>query len=386
MEYLNGRYRERFAKIKNMTVYMDLKKELGRIPEKRRGILKAITEKIVSGEWPLGEKIPNRVTIEKTFKASSVTVQRAMEFLTADGFLEPRGRSGTFVSKNPPYLHNYAIVFYGHPKNNWSAFLESIASEAGKLKLDGRSKIKFYYDLNGDPRVKDYGRLIGDIRAHRLAGIFFTTNPYQLAGTPITDEGDIPRVSIMNSKANTKLDSVILDSGSVVEKGISYLVGKGCRKIGLFVTSQQAKGFLPHFKRLIAERKCICRDEWIQSVHAASPWSAVNVVKLLFKLDRKDIPDGIYIADDNLAAHVIEGIKGSGKNIPRDIVVSSHSNFPATFDHPDSVKLFGFNINQVLKESLRLLDMKNRGLKAPSSICIKACSGDEFEKAYASRK
>lgn len=367
----------------NMADDMDSKKELGRIPEKRRGILKAITGKIVSGEWPLGEKIPNRVSIEKTFNASSVTVQRAMELLTADGFLEPRGRSGTFVSKNPPYLHNYAIVFYGTPKRNWSAFMESISSAAGKLKLDNRSKIKFYYDISGDPRAKDYGRLISDIRAHRLAGIFFTTNPFQIAGTPIVDEGDIPRVAITNSKGDTRFVNVILDGESVIEMGVNYLVDKGCRKIGLFLGSQQVNSFLPTFKKIVSGKGCSCRDEWIQSVNIGSAFSAVNVVKLLFKLRKEDIPDGIYIADDNLTPHVLEGIDSSGKSIPRDIVVSSHSNFPATFDHPETVKLFGFNINQVLKESLKLIEMKNSGRKTPSGISIKACSEDEFAADYA---
>jgi DNA-binding transcriptional regulator YhcF (GntR family) len=365
-----------------MAISMDSKKELGRTPEKRRGILKAITENIVSGKWPLGEKIPNRVTIEKTFKASSVTVQRAMELLTADGFLEPRGRNGTFVSMTPPYLHNYAIVFSGNPKRSWSALLESIALEAGKLKLEGRSKIRFYYDINGDPRAKDYGRLISDIRAHRLAGIFFSTNPYEVANTPIIDEGDIPRVAITNSKAINKFVNLILDGDSVGEMGINYLIDKGCRKIGLFMSAQQANHLLPLFKKIMSERNCVCRDEWIQSVNIGTAWTAVNVVKLLFKLDKKDIPDGIYIADDNLTAHVIEGIRASNRSISDDILLSSHSNFPATFDHPDSVKLFGFNINQVLLESLRLIDLKNSGMKTPSSSCIKACSEDEFEKAY----
>ncbi len=365
---------------------MHSSKVLGRIPQKRRGILKAITGKIVSGEWPLGSKIPNRLAIEKTFNASSVTVQRAMEFLTADGFLEPRGRSGTFVSKTPPYLHNYAIVFHGSPNRNWSAFLQSIYSEARKLKLGGRSRIKFYFDINGDPRAQDYGRLISDIRAHKLAGIFFTTNPYQVAGTPITDEGDIPRVTITNAKGSSQLSSLVLDGESVAEMGINYLIEKGCRKIGVFMSTQQAKAFLPHFKKVLSDRNCIFRDEWAQSIHIHSAWSAVNVVKLLFKLRKEDIPDGIYVADDNLTSHVIEGIRESGKKIPGDIVVSSHSNFPATFDHPDTVKLFGFNVNQMLRESLNLIDMKNRGEKLPPSVKLKSCSDDEFEKAYASQK
>lgn len=365
---------------------MDSKKELGRTPEKRREIIKALTDKIVSGEWPLGGKIPNRLAIEKTFSASSVTVQRAMELLSADGFLEPRGRNGTFVSKTPPYLHNYAIVFYGSPKRNWSAYLESIALEAGKLKLGAGCRIKFYYDINGDPRARDYGRLINDIRAQRLAGIFFASNPYEVAGTPIIDEGDIPRVAITNSKADNKFINVLLDNDSVGEMGVKYLMERGCRKIGLFMTTQQANHLLPHFRKTLAGGKCVCRDEWIQSVNISSAWSAVNVVKLLFKLDKKDIPDGIYIADDNLTAHVIEGIKASNRSISRDIVLSSHSNFPATFDHPDSVKLFGFNINQVLRESLNLIDMRNRGMRTPSHICIRACSEEDFEKAYALQK
>jgi len=366
-----------------MAARTDSGKELGRTPEKRRGILRAITGKIVSGEWPLGQKIPNRISIEKTFNASSVTVQRAMEILTADGFLEPRGRSGTFVSETPPFLHNYGIVFYGQPKKNWSAFLESVASEAGKLKLDSRIKLKFYHDINGDPRAKDYGRLINDIRAHRLAGIFFTTNPYQVAGTPITDEGDLPRTVITNSKGGGKFTNIVLDGHSVVEMGLGYLVGRGCRKIGLFASAQQAREFVPVFKKFVSGKHCEFRDEWIQSANTNSAWSAVNVVRLMMKLDRKDRPDGIYIADDNLTAHVIEGLESSGVNIPDDIVVSSHSNFPATFRHPESIKLFGFNIRNVLKEALNLMEMKNSGQKIPASIFIRACSDDEFAADYA---
>lgn len=369
-----------------MAVGVDSKKELGRTPEKRREIIKALTGKIVSGEWALGEKIPNRLKIEKAFNASSVTVQRAMELLAADGFLEPRGRNGTFVSNKPPYLHNYAIVFYGSPKRNWSAFLESLASEAAKLKLPDGFKIKYYYDINGDPRVKDYGHLISDIRAHRLAGIFFSANPYEVAGTPIIDEGEIPRVAITNSKAKNKFINVMLDGDSVGEMGVNYLIDRGCRKIGLFMSAQQSNHLLPIFKKIMSERNCVYRDEWVQSVNISTAWTTVNVVKLLFKLDKKDIPDGIYIADDNLTAHVIEGIRASNMSISKDIVLASHSNFPATFNHPDSVKLFGFNINQVLRESLQLIDMKNRSEKTPSNISIKACSDDEFEKAYALQK
>jgi len=359
-------------------------KELGRTPEKRRGILKAITAKIVSGEWPLGQKIPNRLSIEKTFNASSVTVQRAMEILATDGFLEPRGRSGTFVSENPPFLHNYGIVYYGQPKKNWSAFLESIDIEAAKLKLDSRTRLKYYYELNGDPRMKDYGRLISDIRAHRLAGIFFTTNPYQVADTPITDEGDLPRVVISNSRPNNKFANILLDGHSVVEMGVSYLADKGCRKIGVFASTQQADEFIPIFRKLVSSKGCECRDEWIQTAHTSSPSSAVNVVRLMMKLDRKNIPDGIYVADDNLTASVIEGLEESGVRIPQDLVVASHSNFPATFKHPASVKLFGFNIRRVLKEAIKLMEMRKHGKKLPATTFIKACSDEEFEKEYAS--
>ena len=50
-------------------------------------------------EYEPGDQIPSERELADKLKASRMTVRRAVELLTAQGFLERRSTSGTFVSE-----------------------------------------------------------------------------------------------------------------------------------------------------------------------------------------------------------------------------------------------------------------------------------------------
>lgn len=60
-------------------------------------ILSDITQKIVSGAWPPGHRIPFEQALSEQYRCSRMTVNKALTALAAAGLIERRRRSGSFV-------------------------------------------------------------------------------------------------------------------------------------------------------------------------------------------------------------------------------------------------------------------------------------------------
>src|SRR6476659_3911079 len=62
-------------------------------------ILSDITDKIVSGDWRPGTRIPFEHELASEYGCSRMTVNKAMTQLARDGLIERRRRSGSFVAE-----------------------------------------------------------------------------------------------------------------------------------------------------------------------------------------------------------------------------------------------------------------------------------------------
>lgn len=62
-------------------------------------ILADITDRIVSGEWPPGYRIPFETDLATEYQCSRMTVNKAMTELARSGLIERRRRSGSFVAR-----------------------------------------------------------------------------------------------------------------------------------------------------------------------------------------------------------------------------------------------------------------------------------------------
>jgi GntR family transcriptional regulator len=60
-------------------------------------LYRIIKEKIISLDYPEGEKIPSENTLSESYKIGRPTVRQAIECLIRDGLLEKRRGSGTYV-------------------------------------------------------------------------------------------------------------------------------------------------------------------------------------------------------------------------------------------------------------------------------------------------
>lgn len=61
----------------------------------------ALREKITSGEWPPGHKLPGEVTLAQTYGVARGTVRAALDLLRAEGRIVTFTGRGTFVTPEP---------------------------------------------------------------------------------------------------------------------------------------------------------------------------------------------------------------------------------------------------------------------------------------------
>ena len=133
--------------------------------------------------------------------SSDLTIQKAMLLLERAGFIESRGRAGTFVSEHPPHLSRYALVFSGASQDGQDdsphfRFWRVLASQARALVLPPACAIESYWGIDSHVDTEDYQSLGREVKSHRLAGLIFV-DPLHSQESPLM-ECDLPKVGIFS--------------------------------------------------------------------------------------------------------------------------------------------------------------------------------------------
>ena len=100
-------------------------------------VYRKIIKEVVSGRLGPGSKLPSSRKFAEDLKVSRLTVYNAYRLLEADGIIETRERSGTFVSLNPPLgesLDNFAPRVGHEPE--WSIGISAGAGTARGVMLE----------------------------------------------------------------------------------------------------------------------------------------------------------------------------------------------------------------------------------------------------------
>ena len=357
-----------------------------RLAIKCNKILTDLRRRITANLWPPGGQLPTREELEKKYKASSRTVQRALTQLINDGFVRADGRRGTFVVDHPPHLSNYGLVFPFCPsQSDWSGHWEALTTAARTIMGGKPGTITQYYGMESPSNTAAYETLLADVCSHRLAGLVFSSPPYLLAKTPVLLEKGIPRVAVMAPGMFPNVGAVVYDADSYVRKALDYLAGHGCRRIGIIQhSSQRSEDTEAHRKLLqqIAARGLGLQPHWVQGVTPHTPGLTRNLVELLMRRPKADRPDGLLVTDDNIVTDVAAGLLAAGVNVPDQLRVVAHANFPCPPPAAVPVWYLGYDMAEVLHLAMAYIDCARRGDTPAEPMVVPArCKDDLIERA-----
>ncbi len=169
--------------------------------QSRQTIEQELRRRICSGVYPPGSRLPLRRDLLRELGPSPLTLQRAMDRLAEQGFINPRGPQGTFVATQLPNRGTIAVVF---PVNSQRAVLAN--RFWGTLLCVTETWPKYetftfrpYFLSDQQLDVSEHRRLCVDLADGGLAGIFVTSAPHFLIGSPVLT-ATCPRVCISSTQ------------------------------------------------------------------------------------------------------------------------------------------------------------------------------------------
>src|SRR4051794_9243565 len=124
-------------------------------------ITEELRRQIVSNILVPGSQLPTRTELIEKYQVSSVTVQKALDRLIRDGFVDATRRKGSFVAATPPHACRYGLVLQEGPpaQGHTSRYLTALAGESARIRSRDR-EIAVYYRVDGNADNPDYQKLL----------------------------------------------------------------------------------------------------------------------------------------------------------------------------------------------------------------------------------
>lgn len=327
--------------------------------------------------WQAGQPLPRHEELERQFGTTRVTIQRAMNLLIEQGFVEGRRKAGRFLAVRPPHLYRYGLVFQGHPESaihdyRWTRFSSARLAAMAQVNRATESQLVPYFDVEGTPPSAGLARLQEDVAKHGLAGLVFSYSPHDLLAFPLLQAAAVPMV--MPHPLLATAGTVLHQAEQFHERATETLVAAGRRHVAvLTIPAREPQEFAPYFRA----RNVISLDAWTQSAEPYHvQWVRHALQTMLYSHSRMR-PNGLIITDDHLVEPAMDALAELGVRVPDDLLVIGHWNYPLPYNGRMPVRLLGFDACEFLRAGLRLLQgMRDQG-RVPPVVPVPARFDDE---------
>ena len=321
---------------------------------KAKEILADFRQRIVSGEFGAGTQLPLRSSLAAHYGASLETLQKVVNTLRQEGFLENCGPNGTRVPSYAPHLYRIGVLFPMRRGSQeiWDTFFESFTLAMAECTRSRQTPYQFkpYYDIESHREESaSYQELLDDIAHHRLAGLIalqHTTLPPNL----IRDCRSLPIVFFSGLK---------FDAPNIITQQHDYfrlleLAGEDLRNSdrinpAILTNTGHRTRYLPEWQAILRRYGFEIPLRQIQGVCLcpnAQDWY-VQTLRLLFETDAA--PDSLILLNENLLPWVTRFLEEHKLKIP----VVSHCNFPASQPVNTEVNRIGLDTREVLRLAIR---------------------------------
>jgi len=305
--------------------------------------------------------MPTREQIISHFNASPVTVNSALAELRVSGFVEVRGNQGTYVTGSLPNQTRYAVTF-GQIQGNTDSqgYVSALAKECAlvhKTQVDDRElEIVPFYGLMRAWDSPDYGRLLAEIRAHRIAGIIAANFTSTLLEAEELVSSKVPLVVNTGITSYAHFSTVTLDGASAARESLGFLAERGVKRPGIIFSVKDNNVWSQAWIDMASKFGMTIEPYWLQMAHLDAPSAARQIAHLMMMQDGNKHPDGLVISDDNLAPYATAGLIEAGLTATSDFPIAVHANFPwPTVCHLPAMRV-GYDIRDMIRVCIGIID------------------------------
>ncbi|MEX0655739.1 MAG: GntR family transcriptional regulator [Phycisphaeraceae bacterium] len=329
-------------------------------------VTRLLRQRIVDGRWPSGFRLPTRRELEEELGVSTATIQKAMDVLVADGFIQTRGRAGTFVRHRLPHLTRIGLAVwkgldlpYPHAR-----FVHALRRAAEQIQPLAGVEVQHYYDVSIDPPSKSFHKLCDDIDHARIGGVLGLAIHWDEARqTPLMQNPHLARAAV---SALPVQDVPRIRMEPYTDEVVASIAAQGRQRLAVIYHARErcpseVDDNGNEWATALRKRNLAVHHSRLIPVHSGTPQTAAVVAHLLMDLPHEIRPDALVIADDHLVEATTNALARIGVRVPEDLLVYGHANLP---DPPPSavpMQWVGYHIPQVVEAGLALLRLQLTG-------------------------
>jgi DNA-binding LacI/PurR family transcriptional regulator len=323
-----------------------------------------LRSQIIGGEFHVGAKLPKHTELATAFDVSSVTVQRALDELAADGFVRAHRGRGTFVSDHPPHLATYALVtptkIGGRPR---SLFYEGLERAAVQFEQQSPCRVPVFHFDSLNAQDTEYHRLLRAIRRRMMAGIIFAHHPFGFAGTPVLETPGLPRVAVMKG-IYASVAPVEVGFEDWFDMAAQHLLEHGRKRVA-WIGGHATSPAETHLRvSRLRELGLDVPSEMVHGLDTTFSFWVSSIIQLILRADPARRPNAIIISDDNLVEATTAALRDAGARVPADITVFAYANLPYRPRAMVPVTFLGPRVDHLLKMCTDAIDAQRAGRTA----------------------
>ncbi|QDU35261.1 Arabinose metabolism transcriptional repressor [Poriferisphaera corsica] len=321
-----------------------------------------LQEKIISGEYALGQQIPTELALCKHYNLSRKTVHRAINELVADGFLFRRRGSGTFVKfKRSTEQKNLIGVLTSLNTIGYGAYdqiIESIQTEAKKqgyeiLLYNNRQDSKTAYEQAAQlNKQKAIGSLFFPIQHTpnpnnlQIIQMLRNTGQHVVVLDMLLDDCDDPDVSFVTAQND---EGVYQLTKHLIEKGykrIAFLTGDST----VYTINQREQGF----RRGMSEAGLPIPNEYFLMT-APREVSSQGIQEIQVLLAMRQPPEVIICLHDMIALNILNYCQENNIDVPNTIAIAGFDDLEPAAKSTPSLTTVHQPLNEIGRTAFNLL-------------------------------
>lgn len=299
---------------------------------KHTEISRYLLSQIAAGKYAETDRLPSEAQLVKRFKVSRPTVARALRDLIAEGIIERRAGSGSYLRNKSNAKFTTRQIGLLIPGLGTTEIFEIICGELANL---GRgSEYTFLWGGSTHPRLDQDGsreharEICEQFIERRVTGVFFAPFELTVGKDEINrqisgrlSEACIPVVLLDRDLTpfpqSSHLDVIGLDNIAAGYMLAEHLIKLGCKRLAFLMRPLSAPTVERRYagvREALARHQIEVFPDWLQ-------WGNPQDEKFVCSLMAGKKWDAIICANDLTAAQLIRTLETSRYHVPRDIRV-----------------------------------------------------------------
>ncbi len=292
-------------------------------------------ERIASGTWSVGSKIPPVRVLAEEQGTNVFTVHKALSPLESEGLISRHPKTGSVVTRGSFRLACVGLYFSSSLMDEDNAFYrrlcEMLVSKLGECGCGHRLWLETLPQeanrLKGS-QVESVMKAAADGSLQALIA--------PMVNSPAFDAFATLKIPTAFMSSGNAKGNVLMDVPQMVSKALSGLKAEGCRSVGL-ISNMRNPGAkeLSHpynelhakFRSLAAELGMETREEWVKCPpdgEMAASQLRLGYGKFNELWSQTERPEGLLVYPDATARGVLMAALELGVAIPRDMKLAMH--------------------------------------------------------------